>query len=236
MKRSVLIIAILAFFLCILSCSNASVKDLVITKQNKDEIIEKVKKGKDLNGEEVSLFLAAMAKATIYGNQSIEGKTVREVINDQRKLVEDEKAREAEAKRLADETKRKEEQVAKELSKYVIVVPIKKKLRLADYRHGIFKDEILLDLVFENKSDKDIRAFKGKTIFKDLFGQEIASINWYYDKGLKSKEKKVYHGAVEYNQFNIYRVKLASTELENMKFEWVPTGIIFTDGTKLGME
>lgn len=210
MKKSVLILTV---FLCILSCSNANVKDLVITKQNKDEIIEKIGKGKDLTGEEIGLFLGAMARATI-SDQSIDGKTVRELINDQRKLAEEAKAKEAEAKRLADEIKHREEQIAKELSGYVIVVPIKKQLRLADFRHGIVKDEILMDLVFENKSDKDIRAFKGTTIFNDLFGRKICSINWYYEKGLKPKEKKVYHGAVGYNQFNESSVKLASTELE----------------------
>jgi hypothetical protein len=233
MKKSILILALL---FCDLSCSNVSVKDTVITKQNKDEVIEKVKKGKDLTGEEVSLFLGAMVKTAISGNQSIEGKTVRELINDQRKLVEEAKAREAEAKRLADETKVKEEKVAKELSEYIIVAPIKKELRYADYRRGIYKDEILIDLAFENKSDKNIRAFKGKTIFKDLFGQEICSINWYYDKGLKPKERKVFHGAIKYNQFNEQNVKLSSTKLENMKYEWVPVGMIFGDGTKLGIE
>jgi len=232
-KKSLLILVLLLF---VFSCSDTSVKDLKISKDNKDEIIEKVKKGKDLTGEEIGLLFGALARASISGKEFAEGKTVRDLINDQRRALEEEKGKEAEAKHLADEAKLKEEQISKELLKYIIAVPIKKLFKKANFYRGEIKDRIVIEFIFENKGDKDIKAFKGKTIFKNLFGEAIYDSPLYYDEGLKSKEKKRWIAGIDYNQFKETHNKLASTELENMKFEWIPVGIIFKDGSKLGID
>jgi hypothetical protein len=219
----------LCFF--IIACNNTDIKDLAINKDNKDAIIEKVKKSKDLTGEEVGLFYGALARTAVSDKQLSEGKTIQDLINEQRKIVEDNKAKEAEAKRLAEEAKLKEMKIAKELSDYIVVVPIKKGVKKASYENYIFEESVI-----ENKGEKDIRAFRGETIYNDLFGEHVYTVGIYYDKGLKSKEKKRYVGYIKYNQFNEHQTKFALTELDNMKFEWKPTGIIFKDGSKLGIE
>jgi hypothetical protein len=228
------IVFLLFFF--IISCSNKNIKDVQINKDNKDEIIEKVKKSKDLTGEEVGLLFGALARATVSGKQLPEGKTIGNLIDDQRKVVEEQKARELEAKRLAEEVKQKEDEIAKKLSEYITVVPVKKTFKKANYSLGEYKDQIIIEMAFENKGEKDIRAFKGETIFNNLFGEPIYSIKLYYDEGLKSKENKRWLGVIEYNQFNENQNKFNSTELDNMKYEWKPIGIIFKDGSKLGID
>ncbi len=228
------IVFLLFFF--IISCSNKDIKDVQINKDNKDEILEKIKKSKDLTGEEVGLLYGAVVREALSGKQLPQGKTVGDLINEQRKFVEQGKAKELEDKRLAEEVKQKEDEIAKKLSEYITVVPVKKTFKKANYSLGEYKDQIIIEMAFENKGDKDIRAFKGETIFNNLFGEPIYTIKLYYDEGLKSKEKKRWLGVIEYNQFNENQNKFNSTELDNMKYEWKPMGIIFKDGTKLGID
>lgn len=223
-------------FFCMMSCSNTNIKDLEINNNNKDEMIEKIKKSKDLTGEEVGLLFGSLARTSVSGKQLSQGKTIKNLIDEQRKVVEEEKAKEAEAKRLAEEVKLKEEKNAKELGEYITVVPFKKVFKKANIYSGEYKDKIIVEMVFENKGDKDIRAFKGRTIFNNLFGEPIYETTLYYDEGLKSKEKKRWVGIIQYNQFNEHHNKFNSTELDNMKYEWKPIGIIFKDGSKLGID
>ena len=143
---------------------------------------------------------------------------------------------EKEAKRLADEAAKKEAAVAAELSKHVMVAPFKKSFHKANYRNYEYEDKIIVAFVIENKSNKDIKAFKGETIFKDAFGEPIRSTTLTYDEGIKAGQKKNWYGELKYNRFMSDHQKFRDTELENMKFEWKPKAIIFTDGSKLGLD
>jgi hypothetical protein len=227
-----LIMAVLiACFL--VSCSD--VKDLKFTKDNQDQVMEKVRKSKDLTGEEVGLLMAALMRTSFSGG-GLEGKTVGKLIEEQRKMAADAEVKEKEAKRLAEEAAKKETQVAAELSKHILVAPFKKSFHKADWHNSEYEDTIAIAFVFENKSDKDIKAFKGEAVFKDLFGEVIRKSNLTYDEGIKAGQKKNWYGSMKYNQFMDDARKFKDTELENMKFEWRPKAIIFADGSKAGME
>jgi hypothetical protein len=226
------------FFLVVLAacflvaCSN--VKDLKFTKENQEQVMEKVRKSKDLTGEEVGLLMAALIRTRLSGG-GIEGKTVGQLIQEQRNVAAEGEAKEKEAKRLAEEAAKKEAEVAAELSKHILVAPFQKSFHKADYHNSEYEDKISIAFVFENKSNKDIKAFKGETIFKDAFGEPIKKINLTYDEGIKAGEKKNWYGELKYNQFMADETKFRNTELENMKFEWKPKAIIFVDGSKLGL-
>jgi hypothetical protein len=217
----------------LIACSN--VKDLKFTKDNQEQIMEKVRKSKDLTGEEVGLLMTALMRTSFSGG-GIEGKTVGQLIQEQRKLVAEADAKEKEAKKLAEEAAKKEAAVAAELSQHIIVAPFKKSFHKADYRNFEYEDKIDISFVFENKSNKDIKAFKGETVFKDAFGEPIKNIPLTYDQGIKAGQKKNWHGELRYNQFMQDQRKFRDTELGNMKFEWKPKAIIFADGSKLGLD
>lgn len=201
MKKLFLIPLLLLF---IFSCCNADVKDLVITKQNKDEIIEKVRNGKDLTGEEVGLFLGAITKATI-SNQSIEGKTVRELINDQSKLAEDAKAKEAEAKRLS------------------FIVQIFQKIRSTDLLTSLAL--LLAYIAYTWSVNRDLDAWKSLFVsFKnDLESQRSWLVNEYYGERYKDKDS-----------FNPYKIiyPLSFESLPEIiqrgvaEFSWIPPTFI----------
>jgi hypothetical protein len=166
----------------------------------------------------------------------LEGKHVKDIIAEQKKIVEEMDAKEKESKRLAEEAAKKEAAIAAELANYIVVAPFKKTFHKADIMSGDFEDLINLDFAFENKGQKDIRAFKGVVKFKDLFGDVIHSSNISYDGTIKAASKKNWSGSLKFNQFTDSHVKLRDTELANMKSEWIPKAIIFSDGTKIGVE
>lgn len=117
----------------VLSCSN--VKDLQFSKENKDQVLDKVKKSKDLTGEEVGLLTAALMR-TSFTKESLEGKTVGQLLDEQRKIMAEMEAKEREAKRLAEEAAKKEAQIALELSNHIMVAPYEKSFQKADYRNS----------------------------------------------------------------------------------------------------
>lgn len=226
-------LAFLTIFLFLLGCNNA--KDLKFTGKNTDEVLEKIKKSKDLTGEEIGLLTGAMMRYTLTG-KSLEGKRIKEIIAEQKQIADEAEAKEKEAKRLAEEAAKKEAAIAVELAKYIAVAPFKKSFHKADFMLGEYEDGINIDFVFENKGQKDIRAFKGVAKFKDLFGEEIHSSNISYDETLKAGTKKNWSGSLKFNQFIASQVKLRDTDLSNMKFEWIPKAVIFTDGSTIGMD
>ena len=140
--------------------------------------------------------MLALMKTTLSGD-GIEGKTVGQLIIEQRKIAAEAEAKKKEAKRLAEEAAKKEAQVAAELSKNIIVAPFKKSFHKADWQNGQYEDLIAIAFVFENKSNKDIKAFKGDAVFKNAFGETIQKTDLTYDKGIKAGQKKNWDGSIK---------------------------------------
>lgn len=219
--------------LLILGCNNAN--DLRFTGKNTEEVMQKIRQSKDLTGEEVGFLVAGMARYAIT-DKSLEGKAVKDVIAEQKKIAQEAETREAEARRLAEEAAKKEAALAAELAKYIVLAPYKKSFTKADFMSGTYEDRINMTFVVENKGAKDIRAFKGITKFKDLFGEEITSSQFSCDQPIKAGQKGTWSGSKNYNQFDVSDKKFRNTELVDMKFEWIPKAIIFTDGTTLDID
>ena len=112
---------------------------------------------------------------------------------------------------------------------------IKKEFQQKNIYAGEFDDYIQISFAFHNKSTKDIRAFRGVTAFTDLFGEKVYSSNLTYDEGVKAGETKNWTGVIKYNQFKDDHSKFKGMELKNLKFTWRARGIIFSDGTSVGM-
>jgi len=210
-----------------------SVKDLRFTKDNTENVMEKVRKSRDLTGEEVQLLLAATMR-NAFEQGTFEGKTVGQVIKEQRKLTQDAEAREKEEERLADEAKKREDSLAAVLLEYLTVAVYDKGFHQADIYSGEYQDYISTKFAFENRGQRDIRAFRGTVVFRDLFGKEIYSTGLAYDEGIKAGQKKNWAGTIKYNQFEDGLVRLRSKDLPNLKVEWKPKTILFADGSALG--
>lgn len=222
----------------------SNVKQMRFTRENREQVIETVKRGRDLTGEEVGHFLSAMVRDAL-GGSVLEGRTVGEIIEAEREFARNEEARALEEKRraeakaqeerrIAEEARRKEEALAAVLRSHLSVVLYEKGFQDKNIDAGQFNDYITFNAALENKGEKPIRAFRGAFVFKDLFGREIHSISLYYDEGLKPRQKKIDVYTIEYNQFIDAHRKLRFTSLSNIRVEWKPQTILFLDGARLG--
>ncbi len=95
-----------------------------------------------------------------------------------------------------------------------------------------FQDQNTFKLKFTNNTGKDIEGVQGVLSFSDLFGNTIKNVNVSYDEGIKTGESKIYSAGIDYNQFMDSDIKLKSTDLGKLKYEWHVNTIIYTDGTK----
>lgn len=234
MKR-VPTIFLLSVALMLCGCTN--VKNKKVTAENKDKIFEEIKNSKQLSVEEVQLLQAyvlrhAMASAfSQQGGSSDEGKTIGQMIEEQRKWITDEKVREEEDRQKREKAKAEAENQRKLLRDALSVTLYEK-----GFQSGSFQDYITLKMSYQNTSGKDIRGFKGTVVFQDLFGDAIKQVNLKEDDIVKASETKRVGRTLNYNQFISADAKLRSTEMDNLKAIWNPDLILFTDGTSLKID
>lgn len=238
MRREVLsFVALFALLITTVACS--SPKSLKITEANKDSVLEDIKSESGFTVEEVQLLAARqlrvkMAAATGQTGPAWVGQTLQQIIDDERRLRDDEKAKQLEADRLAAEAKAKEAALAEELRQTLALSVFDKAFRASNPYAGEYEDFIILKCAYENKSAKGVRAFRGSVRFADLFDKEIAEVNLTVDDPIAAGSKDTWTGTIKYNQFVDWHKALRNADLANMKITWVPKSIIFDDGTQIG--
>ncbi len=227
-------LAVLAIVLIATTACSGNVKNQRITEENKETVFEQIKGTKDLTVEEVGMLQAYVLRKGL--GDALAGKTptlpvgmtIGEIIEDQKKWVADEKVREADEKQRIAQAKAEEDRQRQQLLDAITLTVFEKGFQNADYQ-----DYVTIRAVYENKSGKDIRAFKGTIQFNDLFGAEIMPVNIAEDTPLAAGQNRREGWTLKYNQFIDKHVKLRNTALENMKPEWKPTIILFADGTSM---
>jgi len=222
-----------------LSCSE-NVKNKKVSEETMEKDMKAIRDSKQLSDEETRMLAAYIVRSklgSIFGGASLpKDKTVGQMIDEQLKWEEEQKFKEAEQKRLAEEAAREEARLAEQLRKTVEVALYKKSFSASDWQRGQYEDYISLGFVFKNFTDKDIRGFTGTVIFNDIFDKEIAKTNLSIDEVLPAGKTVRWQGQRKYNQFDAEDKKLANTELNNLKIVWMPEKVLFTDGTKVGKE
>lgn len=192
-----------------MGCSN--IKDTVYTTSNKDKVISDISKS-NLTKEEKELFAKALDDTT----GKYEGKTINEIINDQKQIIEERKKLEKEMKNMLVVSFGNKGQIPKDRNKW------------------IFSNYVTFDMVVTNNSQKDILGFKGITIVDDLFGDNLLKSGYRNDEMLKSGETKTFSLSYECNEFDKNDSKFLNTDLSKLKMYWETTAIVFADGTKIG--
>jgi hypothetical protein len=234
MKRLALTLSV-----ALLTAACSSDRTIKVTEQNKNSILDQIKDSRSFTPEEVRLLLARQMRVSLA--ESLKqpapewvGKTLEQVIENERKIEQDAKAKHAETDRLAAEAKAKEEAAAAELRKAISLTVYDKGFIPSDIYNSRFEDYITIKVAYQNPSGKDIRAFTGKVKFADLFDKEIMTNNLTIEDPIKANDKATWIGTIKYNQFKDEHQSLRNAELANMKVTWIPKSIIFADGTKLG--
>jgi len=233
MSRVLRFAGLICLGLLAIGCSN-NVKNTRVTEQNKATVFQSIKDSKDLTVEEVGLLQAFIMRKGL--GDALAGKTpelpvgmtIGEMIEDQRKWVADATKREADEKERVARARAEEEKQRRVLLDAITLTVFDK-----GYSEGEYQQYITIKTMYENKSGKDIRGFKGRVQFNDLFGVEIMPFNISEDEPLKARETKRQSWTLKYNQFIDQHVKLRNTPLESLKIEWKPQIILFADGTSL---
>ena len=213
-------------------------RNLTITEENQDSFMEELKDA-TLTGEEFGLITTAQMRRALATSFEAEGpvfigKTVGDIIEEERAFLAAAEARQAEEDRLAAEAQAAADARVAELRQALTLTIFDKGFRPSDVRNGQFEDFILIQAAYENTSGKDIRAFRGSVQFADLFGKEIYTTTLTISDRLAAGANATWSGQIRYNQFKADQQALRNTALEDMNIGWRPASIMFADGTTIG--
>lgn len=212
------IIYLLFISLALTACNNP------LNKKYSDETLEQdakaIVKSNKLNEDELKMLSGYIVMAK-FGGKDLTGKTYSDILNEAKKMKNEEEELALKAK------KEEEEKIAK--FKSIINVALYDK----GYRKEDFEDYLEYYLVFENKSDKNIRAIKGSLLITDLFDTEIKNLNFVNDDGIPAHTIVKNSYTTDYNQFEDSDIQYRSKNLKDLKTKWVTEKIIFEDGTTL---
>lgn len=98
-----------------------------------------------------------------------------------------------------------------------------------------YQDQVALEFEYENKTEKDIRAFTGTVVFKDIFERPFLRVNLTVDNPIAAGQTmRDADKSFKTNQFDAQDQKLATTDLANLRLGFEVESVLFADGTKLG--
>jgi hypothetical protein len=228
MKSWNLLLLCALLFVCS-SCKN--IKSKKVTDENKDKIITEISTSKDLTDDERQLLTGYMARQSFSsvfqgGKPDIPtGKTVGEMIEDQRKWVakntEEEKAEKEKEGQLVAEIAAKEAA----LREFVTVTLYSLKESDAGFMGG-FEAGIAFQV-----GSKDIRAFQGNLALSDVLGNSLGEIPVKVSTLLEANNS----GTTTYDNSYMAFGELREKHLEDIKAQWKPTMIILADSTELSV-
>jgi hypothetical protein len=112
---------------------------------------------------------------------------------------------------------------------------VRKRLVPADYKSGRYEDWLGFAFEYENKTEKDVRAFTGTVVFKDIFDRPFYRLRLTVDEPLSASKTVVdTDKGIDVNKFDDDQRRLVNTEIANLKVDFEPASVLFVDGTRIG--
>ncbi|EDM43184.1 hypothetical protein SCB49_11934 [unidentified eubacterium SCB49] len=215
MKKTILFLVTITF---LISCSGPLDK-----QYNEDTLAEdakEIKEAGDLSDEDAQIMAGWIVRAKMT-DEKLEGKTYSEILNEAKDYKKEQEA-------LAEKAKLEEEEKRQRLGSALTVAMYDKGSEKYDYQ-----EYLTYSLAFENKTDKEIRAFKGSISIQDLFETEIKTISLTIDDPIKAGETFKGTYTTDYNQFKDEDIRLKNKDMDDLNIVWTPEKIIFSDGSSL---
>ncbi|MGK0390549.1 MAG: hypothetical protein ACI94Y_003303 [Maribacter sp.] len=217
---TLLFLSMIFFISCSNPLNNAYKKDTV-----EDDLVTLKK---SMSEDDFELLTGYIALSAFGDGSNMLGKTYGDVLKEAKELREEMQKKAKEEEELAAKAKIEDQERIKRLGKALTVSLFDKGFIKANYQ-----EYLTYKFAFENKSDKDVKAFTGKVILNDLFDKEITNFSLTYDDGIKANSTAKWDAQTDYNQFMDKDVKLRNKDLEDIKITWIPEKIIYDDGTTL---
>ena len=116
--------------------------------------------------------------------------------------------------------------------KVIVTVDDKQNLDI-NYNVGRYSPRVEFVFGVYNNTSKDIKGVQGTLTIKDLFGVDIMSLGLdFTGQTIPANSSVVFDDlGFDINQFMDDHVKVYSTNLEDLQFEYEVTSIVYTDGT-----
>ncbi|WP_338709093.1 hypothetical protein [Paenibacillus amylolyticus] len=228
-RRNIALSIIISLMVVVLSACGKPITEELYS----ETVSQDVKNSTQLTQEEKDYYSKAIENANSE-SADLSAKTVSQIITGEKerqlRIAEEEKKRQEEIKRKQEEAEKEKQVQLKLLNESIKVGLIKKSVTYADSDKWIFRDIINMTLDLNNISDKTAKGFQGVISFKDMFGNEIKSLNVKYDKAIKAGSSASYDGSFEVNQFMDEDSELRDTPLEKITVDFQMDQIIFDDG------
>jgi hypothetical protein len=222
-----------------LSCSR-NAKNKTLSQKSLDSDVESIKESEQLSDEDMRLLTSYVSRLKISmevrGTPFPEDKTVGQMIDEQRTWEDNLTAKRADSDRRAEVAAKEDTVVADQLRRVVQVEVYNKRLSKADSRLNQYDDYLLFGCVIRNLGSRNINRFMGSLVFSDRANKEISRTTLLYDKLLLPGKSIDWVLKKKYNDFIDGDVKLANTDLQEMRVAWMPQTIIYNDSTRVGRE
>ncbi|MDY2588199.1 hypothetical protein [Winogradskyella aquimaris] len=215
MRKSLLLILTI-----VISFSCSTPLDKKYSDETFEADLKEIKEDGKLSEDDAMTLAGWIVRAKLKG-ENLEGKSYNEIIKEAKNYKKEQEL-------LTEKAKLEEVEKRQRMGQVLIVALYDKGYEKYDY-----KDYLTYSFAFENKSNKDIRAFKGTISIQDLFNSEIKSISLTIDDPINAGS--VFKGTytTDYNQFRDEDVRLRNKDLEDIKVVWTPEKILFADGTSM---
>lgn len=107
-----------------------------------------------------------------------------------------------------------------------------KTVQYKDVDNWIFSDYVLFEFKIINNSNKDIKGISGKSVFRDMFGKDILTVNCDLTEGVSANNSAIDSTlSLKVNQYIDEHNKLKNTPYEDIQFEYIVEKIVYNDGT-----
>lgn len=232
--KNILLAGVISLFL--VGCSNPKSAQIPTNPEKWKELAPQIEKLNEDDKKLLTQYLMRKAMGHAFGGGDIEvGTTIDDAIKEQQKWLDDKDAKEKAQAELKAKVEAENAALKKQMDS-VLTVALISKSGHARYEYIDKITDINIKLAFQNHSDKDIAGFKGVVSFKDMFGDTIQNVNLSYDDGVKAKSTAKYDASINYNQFMPEDTKLLNTDPSKLQFEFIPSLIMFRDGSKIELK
>lgn len=173
--------------------------------------------------------------STFGGSKVVADSTLGDALKTQQAWIEAKAAEAEKQKALAEQVKQQQLVALKEMNGTLTASLLKLKLNPADYKNKQYSEYFSIEIALHNNTAEALSGVKGTVVLSDMFGDPIKRIGLTNDIQIDPGQTYIYSGTMDYNQFQAADKKLAASDTEKMKFEWIPDTYIFTNGKKQTM-
>ncbi len=218
-------ISLFAAFVLLVGCSNPL--NIAVAKLTAEQ---RVRVQQMLSVDELKELEDWTARNTADGKQLPPDVTVEQALKDQYDWQTKRKMEEANA--VERQKKMQEEHLARqqELARMLAITLVSKTDEVLKEDRKI----VALDILYDNKTDKDIQGVTGVIRLTDVYGNKVIDISWSYDGVIASKHTNFEHDfTVAVNKSMESQVNFWNTGFDILKSNFDIDAINFKDGTSV---